>query len=294
MATFSEYASQNPYALLPSLAQGLVKIGDTLESPLLAPGATLSTDGYGLRTFSGTFVYNNDLVSPNLQMTWMPFRSGQELFSGTRIWTTKAERRFRSGGYYEVAVEAMGIDFDEVGGNETLPCTEGAGSTAATPVELHPDFANRIGGTYKDRKNGAIFDPITKKFTGFSTDTAGSTITSFNQPLAGVRTFMDPRRVIRGFIHADYDQSQAWQIPQKIGRQTIDGVVGGITLIPEWQLPAGDKGQTFLLTSANIEPLANTTTGNVGSPKLVKVNYEFTVSGPGGWNRVLYDYINND
>jgi hypothetical protein len=294
MATFTEYSSQNPYALMPSLAQGLVKIGDALESPLLAPGASLSTDGYGLRTFSGTFVYNNDLVSPNLQMTWMAFRSGQELFSGTRLWTTKSERRFRSGGYYEVSVEAMGIDVDEVGGSVTLPCTEGAGSTAATPVELHPDFANRIGGTYKKRINGAIFDPITKKFTGFSTDTTGSIITSLGQPLAGVRTFMDPRRVIRGFIHADYEQSTAHLIPQKIGRQTYDGLVEGISLIPEWQLPAGDRDQTFLLTSANVEPLANTTTGNVGSPKLIKVNYEFSVSGPGGWNQVLYDFINND
>lgn len=294
MATFPQYSSTNPYAVINSLVGGLAINGDELEVPLLAQGATLQTDGYGLRTFNGVFQYRNNAVSPNLALDWMEFRSGQELFSGTRLYVTKSLRRFRSGGFVEVEVEALGIDIDEIGGYETLPCTEGAGSSAANPVEMHPEFINRIGGTYKNRLNGAIFDPQTKKFTGFSSDLAGSTITNFGSSLAGTRSYLEPRRVIRGFIHADLENSRVLEIPQKIGKQTLDGRISEIRLVPTWQLPAGPESQSFLLTSANVEPLANVTTGQVGTPKIVKLNYELTVSGPLGWNNLLYDWSENE
>lgn len=291
MATFREYNSQSPYAAIPSLRLGdSAHIhGDTFETPLLKDGATLATDGYGLRTFTGTFYWKKDTVSPNLALSWMPFRSGQELFSSTKLYVSKSSRRFVSGNMIEVDIEAIGIDYDEIGQNVTLPCTEGAGSAAATPIELHPRFEREIGGTYKERKNGAIFDPLTKKFTGFSTDTTGSQVTSLGNPLAGVRTYFEPRRVIRGFVHADFSNETITQVPQQIGLRTVDGQVSGIKLIPDWQLPAGTEGQEFLLTSANLEPLANVTTGEVGTPRLVKLTYEFTVSGPRGWHPLIYD-----
>lgn len=293
MATFREYASQAPFALIPSLRLGdSAHIhGDTFSAPMLKEGATISTDGYGLRTFNGTFYYQKDTVSPNLALSWMPFRSGQELFDSTKLYVSKSLRRFVTGNMVEVDVEAIGIDYDEIGQNVTLPCTEGAGSSAATPIELHPDFSNELGGDFKNRKNGAIFDPLTKKFTGFSTDTTGSQVNTLGHPLAGVRTYFEPRRVIRGFVHADFSNEVITNIPTQIGRQTSDGVVFGIRLIPSWQTPAGSNAETFLLTSANLEPLANITTGDVGSPRLVKLTYEFTTSGPNGWNPSIYNWV---
>lgn len=288
MATFNEYMSAEPTSVADSLFPGLKINGDQLEKPLLVKGATLNTDGYGLRIFNGTFLFKNNAVSPNLAIGWEQFKDGAELFFGTRLFVTKTNRRFTSGGMVEVEVEALGIDQQQVGGYVTLPCTEGAGSTAATPIEAHPDFEMKIGGTYKDRKNGAIFDPQTKKFTGFSTDTTGSEVTSLGQSLAGVRTYLDPRRVIRGYIHGEFGTSAIGQIPQEIGNQSQDGIFLGIRLVPEWQLPANSKGGTFLLTSANIEPLANITQNYQGTPKLIKLTYELTASGPSGWNKLIY------
>lgn len=288
MATFTQYQPQSPYALIPSMVQGLVEHGDGLESPMLTEGSTLETDGYGLRTFRGTFLFKNSAVAPNLAIGWNQFNPGQELFDSCRLFVTKSSRKFRSGGMVEVEVEAIGIDVDEIGGYQTLPCIEGAGSAAATPIEMHPEFEMKIGGNYKDRKNGAIFDPITKKFTGFSTDTTGSAVTSLLQPLAGVKTYLEPRGVIRGHIHAEYANTTAVGITQDIGKQSADGIYRGIKLVPEWYLPAGSFGETFLLTSATIEPLANITRGQVGTPQLVKLNYELTISGRGGWNSLIY------
>lgn len=255
---------------------------------MLTEGSTLETDGYGLRTFRGTFLFKNSAVAPNLAVGWNQFCPGQELFESCRMYVTKSSRKFTSGGKVEVDVEAIGIDVDEIGGYQTLPCIEGAGSGAATAIEMHPDFKARIGGTYKDRLNGAIFDPLTKKFTGFSTDTAGSQVTSLTQPLAGVKTYLEPRGVIRGHIHAEFSNTNAVQVSQDIGKQSTDGVYRGIRLVPEWYLPAGSYGETFLLTSATIEPLATMTRGQVGTPSIVKLNYELTVSGRGGWNSLIY------
>lgn len=288
MGTFTQYQPQSPYALIASITQGLVQHGDDLASPMLTEGATLETDGYGLRTFRGNFLFKNSAVAPNLAIGWNQFNPGQELFDSCRMYVTKSSRKFRSGGMVEVEVEAIGIDVDEIGGYQTLPCIEGAGSAAATAIEMHPEFERQIGGTYKDRKNGAIFDPINKKFTGFSTDTTGSAVTSLGQSLAGVKSYLEPRGVIRGHIHAEFNNTTAVGIPCDIGKQSPDGKYRGINLVPEWYLPAGSFGETFLLTSATIEPLANITRGQVGTPQLIKLNYELTVSGRGGWNNLIY------
>lgn len=249
--------------------------GNDLTNPMVIEGAVMSYDGYGLRTLNISYLVNNAETAPSFDTSTLP-QMGEEVLPDSRLFVSKISKTYEKNRKIRVSIEAIGMV--ESNAIQTNPCVDGACTTSGDAIETHPDFSTKIGGTWDNRFNGAVFD-AQKKFVGFSTDTTGTTVTSPDQPLAGIRTFLSPRNVYRGHFHARADSS-VMSLIRSIGCTTDSGYFFDFKFVPEVYQGAG-----MLMTSCNIETLC---VDKTGYPKIVKVSYELTGGGPRGWNKLIY------
>ena len=253
--------------------------GDDFASPRIQEGATLNEDGMGLRVLNGTLLVKDTDSSSTLSGSNLP-KIGDEVIKGSGLYISKLAKRYKWTGQIACDVEAIGID--PAYGGQTDVAVEGAGTTSSEPIDGHFNFPD-IGGTPTARKNGAQFDPTTKKFLGFSSDTTGTSVTSPGQPLAGVRSYLVPKGSFRCYFHAN-DASGAIadifaNLQRQLGTRSSDGNFGGFKTLPAW-VPR--HSANYLLTSVNCE---NLVCPKGAPPKIIKISYEIV---PGNWNNLIY------
>lgn len=253
---------------------------------MLEEGAVINYDGYGLMVFSGSFLMVDNETPDSLESLGVPLY-GEELFKGSGLFVSKISKRFNPDKTISLQIEAIGIEKRYKG--RTAISIEGANSCSMEPIETHPDFKSKIGGTPSRRLNGATFDKD-GKFTGFkvleSLDPQANengSITS-NQPLAGVRSYLAPKQTFRGMFHIEAKQLnivQDW-LNRMSGTHSKTGEWMGMTLLPDYirKQQYGD----YLLTSITPE---NVVVTKDGEPVIVKVTYE-VLKARGEWNNVMY------
>lgn len=261
----------------------VTKHGDSFASPRIQEGAVLNEDGYGLRVLNGTLLVKDTDSTSTLTGSNLP-KIGDEVIKGSGLYVSKIAKRYKWDGMIAADFEAVGIDPAYNGVTDIH--FEGASTASAEPIESHPSFVTQIGGTKDARLNGALFDEK-GKFLGFSTDTSGTTVNSFEQPLAGVRSYLSPKDTGRGYIHFTANcgnVNNLLSIKQWLGYQSSGRTFRGVTLVPSWCVTMG----SWLLTSASIETIV---TKKGGTPLIYKLSYEVTASGAIGWNEKIYTVI---
>lgn len=267
--------------LVPSDPEAVKKHGDSLSTPMLLDGASLSYDGNGLRVLNCSFLVRDQESPGKLETANLP-QIGNEIFPGSKLYVSKLTKRYNRDLTITAEYEAIGID--PAYGETTEICIEGASVAGAEPIETHPEFTDKLAGTKAAPLNGAVFDDV-GKFQGFSTDTSNSRITS-EEPLAGTRSYLAPKDTARCYFHTTNDEliSNTWLI--KTGTQSTNSVWNRVRLVPAWW--SGDTS-SLLLTSVSVE---NLVVKKGGGPVLVKISYEL-MSGAGsyGWNDIIYPKV---
>lgn len=270
----------------PTIKYPWKKHGNRLIEPMLLAGASIAYDGYGLMTFSGTYKMA-DLETP-ADLTTKNFPDqGQELIKGSGLYISKLTKRFNQDKTVYLDVEAVGIEKRRAG--KTNICIEGMSACSNEPIETHPDFKTKIGGTPSRRMNGATFDKD-GKFTGFSVvetlnqkAQAEANITS-KQSLAGVKSYLDPKLTYRGYFHCEwkvFNVTKDW-CNRMNGLHTKTGEIMGVQLLPPYVV--NETTGDFLLTSITPENIVVDAQGN---PVIVKVTYEM-MKAKVEWNELIY------
>jgi len=253
------------------------KHGDALTEAMLLDGATMSSDGYGFRILNCSFKIVDAESAPNFVSNGLK-SIGDEIIAGSGLYVSKITKRYNRDLTITADYEAVGLEPECR--YQSYPCCEGAGTTSGEPIETHPDFESKIGGTKAAPKNGATFDEK-KKFTGFSIGDS-STVTS-KAPLAGVRTYLSPRNIVRGYFHAANLQDVG-SLYKYVGQKTTNAMLGDFHVLPGEYLQAAN-GYGFLVTAINIENICV----QWGKPKMSKVSFELMQGAkPYGWNDLIY------
>lgn len=254
------------------------KHGDKLADPMLLDGATMSSDGYGFRILNCSFKVNDNETAPSFTSGSLK-QIGDEIVSGSGLYVSKITKRYNRDLTITADYEAVGLEPECR--YQSYPCCEGAGTTSGEPIETHPDFESKIGGNKAEPKNGATFDDK-KKFTGFAIND-GSLITS-KSPLAGVRTYLSPRNIVRGYFHAANLQDVG-SLYKYVGQKTNSAMLGDWQVLPGEYLVAAN-GYGFLVTAINIENICI----KWGKPIMSKVSFELMQGAkPNGWNDLIYE-----
>ncbi len=117
-------------------------------------------------------------------------------------------------------------------------------TTSQEPVESHPDFTKKIGGTPTDPLHGAYYDRTTGEFLGFPVvdpDEEGVTPSRF----AGVRSYLMPQETFSSnSIEFDYPTPQE-----------IDKI--GKVFSPVVKLPVLPGERTWINTGIRVQNVAN-------------------------------------
>lgn len=264
--------------LVNTSSDAVKKHGDSLATPMLLEGATISEDGNGLRVLNCSFLVR-DNESPSKLVTDSLPNIGQEIFPGSRLYVSKRSKRYNRDLTITAEYEAVGID--PAYGDTTEIHIEGASTASAEPIETHPEFTSKLGGSQGSPLNGAQFDD-SGKFMGFSTNTQNTRITT-DEPLAGVRSYLAPKDTARCYFHTTNDELISNMGKLKTGTQSFNSVWNGVRLVPQWWF--GDVS-SLLLSSISVE---NIVVQKNGGPVLVKVSYELmSGAGANGWHDIIY------
>lgn len=262
------------------------KHGSRLLEPSLQSGASIVYDGYGLMTFSGTYRIADNDQPFDLQTKNFPLQ-GEEIIKGSGLYISKVTKRYNADKTIMIDVEAIGIEKRCAG--KTNICIEGMSACSNEPIETHPDFKTKIGGTPSRRLNGATFDKD-GKFIGFSVteqlNQNGTPTSNDNsaQDLAGVKSYLSPKLTYRGYFHCEwkvFNVTKDW-INRMNGLHTKTGEIMGVKLLPDFVVQ--DTTGDFLCTSVTPE---NIVVDQSGNPVIVKLTYELIKASP-VWNELIY------
>lgn len=157
------------------------------------------------------------------------------------------------------------------------PVYELLDATSEEPISTHPEFVNKIGGTAKNPKNGAIFERVEDGFrtNGFKKESTdkGYVFYKFNQvdangsqnPYAGIESYLEASNVIwRKTVNLRAPISNITQVGK------IDN--------PEGPAPRLNKPRNWLLVS-----ITQSRRGSV-----YQTVTEWRASGRQGWNPDIY------
>jgi hypothetical protein len=133
-------------------------------------------------------------------------------------------------------------------------------STGQEPIETHPDFET-FAGKYGSEVNGAKFDPEDQTFINF----VANGIPATNRKWVGVRAYLNASAVWRETV-------------VRKSRPTIDELQNIGKIDSPNGSPATPSGRNWLYGSISFEQKAKTYT----------IRREWLLSGPDGWNDVLY------
>lgn len=220
------------------------------ETPLVfTTGGQLVTDRFGMSTARAVWWYYGD--SPETQVS---------IFSAHPRWSflemDKRTITLRSDGAWDIIGDYFGVQ----GTPEPIYSLDN--STSQEPIETHKDFVT-FAGTPTSPINGAVFDPDDLTFLNFKQVVSGSAVS--NVKWVGMRAYLNASAVWRE-IKVTKTKPSASEITS-IGR--IDNPPG------DAPTPAG---RNWLFGAICYEQKARTYT----------IRREWLLSGPGGWNDVVY------
>lgn len=261
------------------------KHGNDLAEPKLQDGAVITYDGYGLMVFSGTYLVADNTSADNLSVQGIP-DYGQEAIRGSGLYVSKKTQRYNADGTLSIDIEAIGIE--KAYNGATTVAVEGMSTCSSEPIETHPNFA-KLAGTATMPLNGAVFDKD-GKFSGFAASAgksdSGQSLSnqSGGSTLAGVKSYLSPKVTYRCYLHIENTALSGIMrlVLFMVGKTTVDGVMGGFTLLPAY---LADTNQSYLLTSFTPE---NLVVDKRGEPKILKLTFEFMAASV-KWNEDIYE-----
>lgn len=218
---------------------------------VLTTGGQLVTDRYGMSTARAVWWYHG----PNPE-------SQVGIFSNHPRWSfLEMDKRTitrREDGAWDIVGDYFGVQ------GTPEPIYGMDITTSQEPIETHPRFKD-FAGTPTAPLNGAIFDPDPddQTFQTFKQVVSGSTVT--NLKWVGMRAYLNASAVWRE-IKVSKRKPSDTEIAD-IGK--IENPPGG---------PATPSGRNWLFGSLSYDQKAKTFTSR----------REWLLSGPGGWNDVVY------
>lgn len=244
--------------------------GNQLTSPQLQPGWTIEDDGFGLLTARATYVVSQNTdygVSGSTVLGKAPKR-GDAFENDPRLTCHRSSSSVNKNGLQVITAEFCGI----ANGNSTTPNVTGRGATTTEPIQRHPSFVSKIGGTSASPLNGAKFDG-NDLLLGFG-DTSNKKY--------GLKSYYSPSFTITGHLYTK-DITVASSLKDRQCCSSSSGSFAGFNLLsglnslaPSWgtSVPfwmAADESPQLLLNNVSIEPYG----------MLYKVNYEILVAVDG-------------
>lgn len=278
----------------------IVNTGDNLVAPILQPGWTVTSDGFGLNTsvsvFKGDTTTDVDAflvkgsAHPDAAYSYLKLHKWRISWDALNICT--------------ITVDYVGIDPAVEEGVRTLPNTASANGLTSEPITSHPSFFNAdpayagaIAGPppYTESSLGPIVKtktiPIkdTKSFVGsagacFESENGGRFI-GFVDPtfpsLYGKTNYLATTTSYSGIIYStELEDVQA--LLALLNSATSTNSWGIFNLLPAWA-PVGTVagvGHKNLLSQVNVEEFGS----------LYKINYEIRYA-KNGWDAFVYTNI---
>lgn len=253
-----------------------VSKGNSLSTLKLQPGWTIEEDGFGLLTSRLTFVTDHGSDDESSPINSAPSR-GDSHPKDTRLKCHRASTTYGANGLATIVAEYIGI----ASGNMTAPEVSGRGNMSTDPIQTHPDFASKIGGTKDAPLNGAQFNETTGLFIGFQ-----RTAPPVNKE--GVRSYLNPGFGISGHFYTS-DISVAKKLKDDMGKSSSNGSWSGVSLLGGL---SGINGQNDSIwgdwtTSDEIPQLLLTGVAIDFYGTLIKVSYDITYARY-GWDMEIY------
>lgn len=229
------------------------------------PGAVLKTTRGGVQSFTPTYIANQATIVAAHAALALGANYVKQIdatdpdFPGLQL--EDKQLVFLEGGLAELTLQWEGITSD------TIPPAfwRIVRTPSEEPIDSHPRFVASIGGDAANPKNGAKFDEETGIFEGFPmTATAG---------LRGVSKYLAENIVvIKEYVSLTAPEDN-FEIPIRRA-PSIDEADRGIETVPA--IPAGYNWlQTDLVYSRR-----------GGAYEIME---EYTASGKGGWNQLIYN-----
>ena len=274
----------------------IVATGNDLVTPILQPGWTVTSDGFGLNT--STSVFKGDTTTDVDAFLVKGSDHPDEAYSYLKL--DKWRISWDALNVCTITVDYVGIDPAVNDGERTNPNTSGANGLTSEPLTSHPNFFNNdadfgstaIAGTvYTQDPIGPLVDtktaPVKKQqsFVGnngacFESEDGGRFI-GFVDPgypmIYGKTNYLATTTTYSGFIYTTLSED-VLSILEYLNTATSTTSWGTFDLLPDWA-PVGTvegTGHKNLLSQVNVEQYG----------ALYKVSYEIRYSKTGWFNQV--------
>jgi hypothetical protein len=274
----------------------IVETGGDLVTPILQPGWTVTSDGFGLNT--STSVFKGDTTTDVDAFLVKGTAHPDPAYSYLKL--DKWRISWDALNVCTITVDYVGIDPAINDGLRTNPNTSGANGLTSEPLTSHPNFFNNdsdfgptaIAGTvYTQDPIGPLVDtktaPVKKQqsFVGnngacFESEDGGRFI-GFVDPgypmIYGKTNYLATTTTYSGFIYVS-EEADVLSILGYLNTATSTGSWDTFDLLPDWA-PVGTvtgTGHKNLLSQVNVEQYG----------ALYKVSYEIRYSKTGWFNQV--------
>lgn len=274
----------------------IVATGDDLVTPILQPGWTVVSDGFGLNT--STSVFKGDTTTDVDAFLVKGTAHPDAAYSYLKL--DKWRISWDSLNVCTITVDYVGIDPAINEGLMTNPNTSGANGLTSEPLTSHPNFFVNDADFGPTPIAGTVFtqDPIgpmvktkvppikdTQSYIGnngacFESEDGGRFI-GFVDPgypmIYGKTNYLATTTTYSGFIYLK-EEAYVLAILEYLNTATATGSWGTYDLLPDWA-PVGTvigTGHKNLLSQVNVEMYGS----------LYKVMYEIRYSKTGWFNQV--------
>lgn len=273
----------------------IVQNGNALSGKLLNPGATYTTDGYGLIT--GTATFSVDSASSGSAVVGGQVHPNYSDLFVHKFTLTKGPLKVDT-----IVAEYVGIDSTTTTGGRTNPNVTASNGLTSEHIVTHPNFFGPITGfttaiagdgvtftasTITDgEKVGGIFGAHFSKGTATN---AGSFVgfkdssTAAKQYFYGKNHYLAPTTSFSGTIYTKTSGDCA-TLRNAVGKTSQSNSFGGIKLLPDHvgtSFTASVKGttrDTIMLSQVSFEDYC---VQSSGTPKIFKINYEIRFNREG-------------
>lgn len=295
--------------------------GDSLITPQLQPGMTVTQDGFGLIQVQAKYKWDVSQIGNFTDSFSRRVTSAPEPYQYCKLW--KAELSVEKNGVATVTADFCGIDARQNGSGSTYPQVAATVGSSSQPIESHPNFI-KVNATYggldnelagfpplkggyvddaTENPNNALWTPFVAsrgatqgfQFVGFLPNQTQEDIDAKGINIkAGIKNYYKPQLTLRvlQYIANEYE---ALTMASYVG-WTSDGSL--------WNLPEEYKklGQVnggydgnpfyteewnaktnpgFLCTSCSVELYGD----------IHKVTTELMLSGIAGWDQDIYPHL---
>lgn len=273
----------------------IVQNGNALSGKLLNPGATYTTDGYGLIT--GTATFSVDSASSGSAVVGGQVHPNYSDLFVHKFTLTKGPLKVDT-----IVAEYVGIDSTTTSGGRTNPNVTASNGLTSEHIVTHPNFFGPATGfttaiagdgvTFanstisENEKVGGVFGA---HFTKGTATNAGTFVgfkdssTAEKQYFYGKSYYLAPTTSFSGVIYTNTSANCA-TLRGEVGKTSTTNLFAGIKLLPDHigtSFTATVKGSarpTIMLSQVSFEDYC---VQSSGTPKIFKINYEIRFNREG-------------